>query len=76
MRYQAEPVNEEKERGTARVKCSARQPVSWMVGRSRGGSQTGFLSKIGRQNVEIIAETPFLDGWQGLRNRVSSPNRA
>jgi hypothetical protein len=44
------------------VKCSARQPVSWMVGRSRGGSETGFLSKIGRQDVEIIAETRFL-GW-------------
>ncbi len=38
------------------------QPVSWMVGRSRGGSETGFLSKLGRQDVEIIAETGFL-GW-------------
>ncbi len=44
------------------MKCSARQSVSWMVGRSRGGSETGFLSKIGRQNVEIIAESRFL-GW-------------
>jgi len=44
------------------VKCSATQPVSWMVGRSRGGSETRFFSKIGRQDVEIIAETRFL-GW-------------
>ena len=44
------------------MKCSATQPVSWMVGRSRGGSETGFFSKIDRQDVEIIAETRFL-GW-------------
>ena len=42
------------------MKCSARQPVSWIVGRSRGGSETRFFSKIGRQDVEIIAETGFL----------------
>jgi hypothetical protein len=36
-----------------------------MVGRSRGGSKTGFLSKIGRQDVEIIAETGFLRWWAG-----------
>ena len=42
------------------MKYVTRQPVSWMVGRSRGGSETGFLSKIGRQDVEIIAETRFL----------------